>query len=89
MTEKEIKQQVIEKLENLLENARKGENLRLVASLKSDDKVATAAVCTKEEAACLLLGWVKGDRYMLDAMNTATCVAIQMIAEGRFDDDAQ
>lgn len=89
MTEKEIKQQVIENLETLLENARKGERLRLVASLKSDDKVTAVAVCTKEEATVLLLGWVQGDMDMLEAMNTASGAAISMIAEGKFDDTAQ
>jgi len=89
MTEKEIKRQVIEKLENLLELARQGENLRLVAALKSDDTVRTAAVGTGEEAAVLLLGWAKGNRRMLYAMETAAGAARQMIAEGTFDDIAQ
>lgn len=89
MTEKEIKQQVIEKLENLLELARQGENLRLVAALESDDTVRTAAVGTGEEAAALLLGLTKGDRILLYAMETAVGAARQMIAEGRFDDIAQ
>lgn len=89
MTEKEIKQQVIENLEKLLENARKGERLRLVASLKSDDELSAAAVCSTEEAATLLLGWVRGERDMLVAMNAAMGVAMQMVAEGRFNDDAQ
>lgn len=89
MTEKEIKQQVIEKLENLLELARQGESLRLVAALKSDDTVRTAAVGTWEEAATLLLGWTKGNRDMLFAMETAAGAARQMIAEGRFDDIPQ
>ena len=89
MTEKEIKQQVIEKLENLLELARQGENLRLVAALKSDDTMSTAAVGTGEEAAVLLLGWTKGHRTLLSAMVTATGAAMQMIEEGRFDETAQ
>ena len=89
MTEKEIKQQVIEKLENLLELARRGENLRLVAALKSDDTVGTVVVCTEEEAATLLLGWTQGNRGMLYAMETAAGAARQMIAEGRFDSRAR
>lgn len=89
MTEKEIKQQVIEKLENLLELARKGENLRLVAALKSDDTVRTMTVGDGEEAAILLLGWTKGDMSHLAAIEIVAGAARQMIADGKFDDIAQ
>lgn len=89
MNEKEIKQQVIEDLETLLELARKGESLRLIAALKSDDKVVTVTVGTAKDAAILLLGWAKDDEARLAAMRIAEGAARRMTAEGSFDEDAQ
>lgn len=89
MTEIEIKQQVIENLETLLEKARQGESLRLVASLKSDDDGLEIAVGAVHEIATLLLGWVKGNRDLLAAMELAAEAARRMLEAGRFDDTAQ
>ena len=89
MNEKEIKQQVIEKLETLLEIARNGGSLRLVAALSSDDTVSTATVGTGMESAILLFGWTKGDIVHLSAMEIAAGAARQMIEEGKFDETAQ
>lgn len=75
MNDIEIKQQVIENLELMLEKAKTGGVVRFIGALRVDEKVTTAVTGNLLDITALLLSFSVNDEDIARAMSVATKIA--------------
>ena len=71
----EIKQQVVEKLEFMLEKAKTGEMVRFIGALCVDEKVIAISEGTLSEICLLLLSFSIKNKDIAEAMSLAAKIA--------------